>query len=173
MLHCPSRKAQVSACCNAFPPGDNSHINSQLGHHQSRSECHSLSNLQNYIIKEEMTAEWALQDIFLSVHTHIAMIYLLWQCLPHFSPFEHDRQCWHGTLGNKQKNSLAVSGLAHLFSTAASNAVLFWHMFPIKTQGSYWQEECWTRPLAFQSSHKFCFLRAPKGQFRVARLPTL
>lgn len=101
------------------------------------------------------------------------MINLQRRCLPYFPPVEHDRQCWHGMFGNKQKNSLAASGLAHLFSTAASNAVLFWHMFPIKSQGSYWQEECWTRPLAFQSSHKSCFLRAPKGQFHVARLPTL
>lgn len=72
----------------------------------------------------------------------------------------------------QQKSRFAVSGLAHLLSAAAaSNTVLFWHVFPIKTQSSYWQEECWSRPLAFQSSHKSFLLWAPKGQFHAARIP--
>lgn len=81
-----------------------------------------------------------------------------------------DGQQWHGIFGSKQKNRFAIPGLAHLLSAAASNTVLFWHVFPIKTQGLYWQEECWSRPLAFQSSHKSFFLWAPKGQFHTARI---
>lgn len=112
-----------------------------------------------------------MDGIFLSVHTCPARITLLWGRSLSLLPSQHDGQQWHGIFGKKQKNRFAVSGLAHLLSAAASNAVLFWHVFPIETQGSYWQEECWSRPLAFQSSHKSFFLWAPKGQFHSVSIP--
>lgn len=125
----------------------------------------------NSFTEEAVVAESPVYGIFPSVHTCIERITLLWGCSSSLLPSEHDGQWWHGIFGNKQKNRFALSGLAHLLSAAASNAVLFWHVFPIKTQGSYWQEECWSRPLVFQSSHKFFFLWAPKGHFHAARIP--